>query len=95
MKLAPPQNTLQPLPPDVQPAVSQSVQRTATQADIQTIQQAQTAQQNTSVPGTTNNGVLPVTAFAPGSSSDSIALWVALIIAVLIAAGAAWLWRSF
>jgi hypothetical protein len=77
----------------VQPAISQSVQRTATPADVQTIQNVQ-VQENSNQGGIQNNA-LPVTAFAPGSSADSFALWVALIIAVLIAAGAVWLWRSF
>lgn len=93
MKLAPTHSTLQPLPPDVQPAVSQNVQRTATQADIQTIQNIQ-AQQQDSASGQ-QSGALPVTAFAPSSPADSIVLWIAIIIALLVAAGALWFWRSF
>lgn len=92
MKLAPNQNTLQPLPPDVQPAVSESAQRTATPADIQTIQTVQAAQQSSGASG--GNGI-PAIPYMPASSSDSIALWVALIIAVLIVAAAVWFWRSF
>lgn len=93
MKLAPPANTLQPLPPDVQPAVSQNVQRTASPADLQTIQNMQAAEQRSGSPQ--QNGALPVTSFAPISSADSAALWIALAVAALIAGGLAWLWRSF
>lgn len=92
MKLAPPHGTLQPLPPDVRAAVSQSVQRTASAADIQTIQNVQIAQQTSA--SAQQNSALPVTSFAPTSASDSLALWTGLIIAAVIAGGMAWLWKK-
>lgn len=94
MKLAPPVSTLQPLPPDVHAAVSQNAQRVATPADIQTIQNVQIREQS-SAPAGTDDNQLPVIPFVQAPSTDSIVLWAALIIAVLVAAGAAWLWRSF
>jgi hypothetical protein len=94
MKLAPPQNTLQPLPPDVHADVSETVQRTATPADIQTIQNVQSGAQQSSSFGQ-NNTILPVTAFAPSSPVNSVALWIALIVAALIAGALVWFWRTF
>lgn len=91
MKLAPNANTLQPLPANVQPAVSQSVQRTATQADIETIQNVQTTEQTQA----NQQSGSPVPAFVPVPSGGSVALWIALIIAVLVAGAAVWIWRSF
>jgi hypothetical protein len=94
MKLAPPQNTLQPLPPDVQPAVSQSVQRTASPTDIQNAQLSQQSQQDIVQGQTTGQpSALNVAQFS--SAPDSTVLWIILVIAIIVAAGAAWLWRSF
>jgi hypothetical protein len=93
-KLAPPQDKLQPLPANVQPAVSESIQRTASPADLQTIQNVQAEEQSSAVPAQQSN-TLPITPFAPVSSSDSVALWIALVIAAVIIGGFVWLWKSF
>ncbi len=92
MKLAPQQNTLQPIPANVQPAASQNVQRTATQADIQTIESVQAAQETAA--SQHQDTALPMTPPAAGAV-NSIILWIAIAIAVVVAAGAIWFWRSF
>jgi hypothetical protein len=93
MMLAPSADKLQPLPPDVQPAVSQSMQRTASPADLQTIQNVQAAEQSSA--SVQQNGSVPAIPYVPSSASNSVALWFALIIAVIVAGGAVWFWRSF
>jgi hypothetical protein len=91
MKLAPTGNTLQPIQANVQPAVSQNVQRAATQADIQMIQTVQTEQSEASA----QQNSAPAIPFVQAAPSSSIVLWVALVIALVIAAAGVWFWRSF
>jgi hypothetical protein len=90
---APSQNKLQPLPPDVQPAVSQSVQRNASQTDIQAAQLSQQSQDLTpgQVSGQPSGVIVP--GFSP--TSDTAVLWIFFSIAIVVVAGAIWLWRSF
>jgi cobalamin biosynthesis Mg chelatase CobN len=93
MKLAPPQNTLQPLPPDVQPAVSESVQRTASPTDIQN---AQLSQQNQNLaPGQITQQSGSVSPIAFSSSSVAAFPWIIVVILIVIVAAAIWFWRSF
>jgi hypothetical protein len=93
MKLAPPQNTLQPLPPDVQPAVSQSVQRTASPTDIQN---AQLSQQNQNLtPGQITAQPSSVSPIAFSSSTSAAFPWIIVVVLVAIVAAAVWFWRSF
>jgi len=92
MKLAPNTNKLQPLPSNVQPAVSQSVQRTGTSQDIQTIEAVQAAAQNSASSQQTPVSAVP---YVPYTSSGSITTWVILIVVVLLAGAGIWLWRAF
>jgi hypothetical protein len=93
-KLAPPPNTLQPLPVDVQPAVSQNVQRAATPADMQSVQQAQASEP------TPDSNVVPTvtsqsTDLSGGSFSGTEIIAVILAVLVLLGGAVVWLWRSF
>jgi hypothetical protein len=94
-KLAPPQNTLQPLPAEVQPAVSENVQRSASPQDIQNVQNAQSSERVPSS-GTIQNGApLAIDLSNSMHSSDlDILLIVVAVLVVLVAAGT-WLWKSF
>jgi hypothetical protein len=93
-KLAPPPNTLQPLPVNVQPAVSQNVQRTATPEDLQSVQQAQVSE-----PAPDSNVAPTVTSqsvdLSTGSFSGTEILVIILLVLVLLGGAVAWLWRSF
>jgi hypothetical protein len=93
-KLAPPANKLQPLPANVQPAVSQSVQRTASPEDIQSVQQAQASQPapDSSV-APANAPIVPDVPAAPVSNIDLIVIIVAILAALGIAV--VWLWQTF
>lgn len=93
-KLAPPQNKLQPLPINVQAAVSQNVQRTASQEDIQNDQQAASSE-----PAPDSSVAPTVTSQSVDSTGGSVsnATLLAIIFAVLLVLGGAavWLWKTF
>jgi hypothetical protein len=95
MKLAPPQNTLQPLPAEVQPAVSENVQRGASPQDVKNVQNAQSSEPVPSS-GTVQNGPplgLDLSTATP--TSDFGILLISLAVLIVIGAFGAWLWNSF
>jgi|GEM_PF-3123206 hypothetical protein len=93
-KLAPPPNKLQPLPVNVQPAVSQNVQRSASVEDVQTLQQAQASEpapDSAVAPSVTSQSV----DLSGGSFPNAEILLIVLLVLVALGGTVTWLWRSF
>jgi|GEM_PF-5729444 len=97
MKLAnfPNSQSLQPLPAQAHADTSESVQRSATPADIQNVQNAAQAAPAPTYSADTTGYASDLTNGLPSFLSGSFTLWLVLALAILVAFGSVWLWRSF
>ena len=87
--------SLQPLPQNVRADTSESVQRNATPADIQNVQNAPQPEQapTPTIASQQQPQGFDVTQVA--TSFGTFAPWALLVLAVVIVAGGVWLWRAF
>jgi hypothetical protein len=94
-KLAPPANKLQPLPVEVQPAVSENVQRAASTQDIQDVQQAASSEPQPASNVAPTGGPIVYNIAQSASSYGSIILAIVIALLIVVGGGVAWLWKKF
>ncbi|MDR3570945.1 MAG: hypothetical protein P4L81_01960 [Candidatus Pacebacteria bacterium] len=96
-KLAPSGNVLQPLPVNVQPSISQNVQRSATPSDVQSIQNNQDggSQSSNIDQQSTDQSAVPATPYAPAAPWGSATILIVFGVVAVCIVGGVWLWRSF
>lgn len=94
-KLAPPADKLQPLPVEVQPAISENVQRAASAQDIQNVQQAANSEPQPASDIAPTGGPTAFDIVGSGPSFNSIILALVIAVIILLGGGVVWIWKKF